>query len=404
MKKYIFVIILLFSIFLAPAALAQSIPGINDITGGGNSSSAPRGLEIEYPSFPSAAAPTTTTVGLPNYVKYIYYFAIMISGIIALVVLVIGGLQYVGSIGSPDKLNDAKERMFSALIGLFILICSGLILRTINPTLVVFKNPNELYSILPGMSPGVYMCKDRVNITGFWGMGNQEGNASNKEAAKQMNDILKEIKEKCTTVSSAGDVPQNLDGQIKFVYLVPLKDEIAYGVIVYEDTGFNGKASVIFGDTKGSVGDAGQPTEWSLPGGLSPSSAKPFTLIKNPPAGYKATMYELVHFNRDDKEGKKQKQECQISKTSQECQVTKEIGSTEIIGNAFVVFFKDGGTANWSLESEIDVISAPGDNNLNDNLMGKWKPNECVEKREPKWRDRYYPCATSAVAIAANFY
>jgi hypothetical protein len=393
MKKIIitFIALAVFSSFLIPTAFAQTSSG-----------DSPRKLEIEYPAFTTTPPPTEETT-LPNYVKYIYYFIIMTSGIVALVVLVIGGVQYIASTGNPTKLNDAKERISSALIGLFILLCSGLILRAINPTIVVFKSPEEPYPIFPEITPGVYLCKERVNIPGFWQMRQNSENSQDKETARQMNEILEQVAGKCLLLSSSGNISQEFDGKVKFVYLVPLEKELSYGVIVYQESGFGGKASVIFGDTQGGIGNATQATEWGLPGSMSPSSARPFTLIDDPPSGYKVTMYELVHFNRDDKENKKEKKECQVSKTSQNCSVTKEIGSVEIEGNVFVIFFKDQ-SSSWTLETEIDVVTSPGDNNLNDNLMGKWKPNECVERREPDWRDRYYPCAASAKAISANFY
>ena len=393
--KKLFLIILAAAVFFPLAAFAQ-----NDT--GGSSGFQPRPLEIKYPSFPPTPAPTTT-VSLPDFVKYIYYFAIMASGFLALVVIVIAGTQRLISTGDPTKVSDANNRLKSALAGLAILICSWLILYTINPQFVVFRTPDQLPGIMPDVKPGVYVCSQQQNISQVWNA-KKQSNATPEQAA-QMKETLKQIEENCYITPSAGNLPTGLQGTAKVVYLVPpVGDEESYGAIGYEKQNLQGKTMIMYNDSGSG------PQEFSLPSSMS--SIRPFVLLKKVPPNYKITFYELIHFNQDDKKGEYKKTECQISQTAQECMSLPknkmgqtEIGSVKIDGEMFVIFFKDrsmGGTFN--MDAEVTIVETPGDNNLNDQAMGRWKENECVERREPKWRDRYFPCATSAGAVAAHFY
>lgn len=95
-------------------------------------------LILDYPNIGGSDIEETTTI--PGVIKYIYLFSIGIAGITALLSIIIGAFQYVTSAGSPDKVKDAKDRIFSAVIGVIILLASVLILRTINPDLVSLSN------------------------------------------------------------------------------------------------------------------------------------------------------------------------------------------------------------------------------------------------------------------------
>ncbi|OGZ32071.1 MAG: hypothetical protein A2V69_01230 [Candidatus Portnoybacteria bacterium RBG_13_40_8] len=95
-------------------------------------------LILDYPNIGGSDIEETTTI--PGVIRYIYLFSIGIAGITALLSIIIGAFQYVTSAGSPDKVKDAKDRIFSAIIGVIILLASVLILRTINPDLVSLSN------------------------------------------------------------------------------------------------------------------------------------------------------------------------------------------------------------------------------------------------------------------------
>ncbi len=86
--------------------------------------------------------PQDTSASIPNYIKRLYQFAIGISGILAVGMMVAGGILYTVSAGSPDKQNEGKDMIFSALWGLGLLFGAYIILNTINPGIVLLREPD----------------------------------------------------------------------------------------------------------------------------------------------------------------------------------------------------------------------------------------------------------------------
>jgi len=92
--------------------------------------------EIEYPT-PFGQEPTKS---LPDYVSYIYKFAIWSSGFLAMLMLVVGGIRLIGAGGNPQNLLKAREQILNSIIGLGIVLLSASILNLLNPELLVLKN------------------------------------------------------------------------------------------------------------------------------------------------------------------------------------------------------------------------------------------------------------------------
>ena len=63
-------------------------------------------------------------------------FALGIVGVVALLSMLIGAAKYVLSAGNASKAADAKDQIYSAILGIILLLASVMILRTINPDLV----------------------------------------------------------------------------------------------------------------------------------------------------------------------------------------------------------------------------------------------------------------------------
>jgi len=74
------------------------------------------------------------------YISKLYTFGFGIGGILAVLMIVIGGIYYSVS-GAVDKKSEGKEMITSALLGLLILFGSYLILQTVNPVLTELRNP-----------------------------------------------------------------------------------------------------------------------------------------------------------------------------------------------------------------------------------------------------------------------
>lgn len=71
---------------------------------------------------------------LKTYIALIYRWAAGIVGIIAVLVIVISGIQISMDQGSGEAIGAAKTRILQSLAGLAILFLSALILYTVNPT------------------------------------------------------------------------------------------------------------------------------------------------------------------------------------------------------------------------------------------------------------------------------
>lgn len=76
---------------------------------------------------------------LPQYISFIFNFVMQLAGSLALLAVTFGGLRYLASFGSPTAKNAGKEWVKAGILGLLLLMCSYLILYTINKDLVSLK-------------------------------------------------------------------------------------------------------------------------------------------------------------------------------------------------------------------------------------------------------------------------
>lgn len=135
---------LAFGLFLAPhAAYAKLVPG----GGGGGVIGDPSETcipEAKTWSIEEALGiPTLGPFDPANGLQFIgwLFFAIMaLVAVLALVMIVIGGIQYIYSAGSGG-VTAAKTRISNALLGLILAMASILILYTINPELTQLRLP-----------------------------------------------------------------------------------------------------------------------------------------------------------------------------------------------------------------------------------------------------------------------
>ena len=82
-----------------------------------------------------------TNQDLNQVVAWFYYFIISIAGIATFVMLVWGGFNWLTSAGSPGKITEAKDRIYSAFLGLLLILASYLIIQVINPELLILNLP-----------------------------------------------------------------------------------------------------------------------------------------------------------------------------------------------------------------------------------------------------------------------
>ncbi|MEK7151901.1 MAG: hypothetical protein AAB773_00540 [Patescibacteria group bacterium] len=74
-----------------------------------------------------------------DYFNNIYRLMVGITGVLAVIMIVVGGLEYIASAANPSAKASAKNRIWAAIGGLLLALSSYLILQTINPNLVNFN-------------------------------------------------------------------------------------------------------------------------------------------------------------------------------------------------------------------------------------------------------------------------
>ena len=83
------------------------------------------------PGISAGSAPSLST-----YLRAVFLTGIGLAGVLAVLMIVIGGIQYIGSGMSPSGKSDARDRITNAIMGLLLALLSWIILNTINPSLV----------------------------------------------------------------------------------------------------------------------------------------------------------------------------------------------------------------------------------------------------------------------------
>ncbi|MBI4142979.1 hypothetical protein HY480_03840 [Candidatus Uhrbacteria bacterium] len=92
---------------------------------------------------------------LREYLIRIYQYGIVVAAILAVVVIMIGGVIWLTS-GGADRLKTAQQWIGNAIIGLLLVLGSYVLLQTINPDLVRLQLPRTL--MLRPISLGAKFC------------------------------------------------------------------------------------------------------------------------------------------------------------------------------------------------------------------------------------------------------
>ncbi|MFA6171282.1 MAG: pilin [Patescibacteria group bacterium] len=79
------------------------------------------------------------TAAIAQYIKAIYKYLIGIVGMVAAIMLMVGGIVWLTAGGSPERVKQAQEYIKASLTGLVLALGSFMILGLINPALVNFR-------------------------------------------------------------------------------------------------------------------------------------------------------------------------------------------------------------------------------------------------------------------------
>ena len=78
------------------------------------------------------------TTDIQTYIPGIFKLAIGIASVLAVLMIIIGGVEYITTDAIQGK-SDGKARIQNALLGLVLVLVSWILLYTINPKLTVFN-------------------------------------------------------------------------------------------------------------------------------------------------------------------------------------------------------------------------------------------------------------------------
>ncbi|MBI4449604.1 hypothetical protein HY634_00940 [Candidatus Uhrbacteria bacterium] len=90
-----------------------------------------------------------------QYVTIIYVWAVRVAAVLAVVVIMVGGIMWLTS-GGAERLGKAKELIGNAVIGLLLAVGSYVVLQTINPDLVRLSLPRT--RMVRAIAAGATFC------------------------------------------------------------------------------------------------------------------------------------------------------------------------------------------------------------------------------------------------------
>lgn len=94
-------------------------------------------LEVDYPTLPGPGPDYSIgpNSSLPDYLKYIAVFLMIISGAVAVVVLIFSGITYLVSTGDPKRVKAAVSHTRKAFTSILVILGAYAILNVVNPFL-----------------------------------------------------------------------------------------------------------------------------------------------------------------------------------------------------------------------------------------------------------------------------
>lgn len=105
--------------------------------------------------FASPFTITSNTIG--EYIRAVFVGFIWIVGILATIMVIYGGIKWIAAAGDAGRINDARDMVNNAVIGLIIALTSVVLLNTISPSLTEFKGLS-----LTNVSPKVAQFDNQI--------------------------------------------------------------------------------------------------------------------------------------------------------------------------------------------------------------------------------------------------
>ena len=96
---------------------------------------------------------TNKFLNIGEFIKFMYRYSMWAATILAVMLVIISGVQWTASGGNSDMIGSAKKRIAGAVSGLVLLAFAYTVLNTINPFLVNLRLPQSWLINEQGMAP-----------------------------------------------------------------------------------------------------------------------------------------------------------------------------------------------------------------------------------------------------------
>ncbi len=129
----------LIGVALNTTPVATSVPQVENTAKSSPLSFIPQ-ISIPGSKFVAGQSITLTGATLGEYIAALYVFVVSAIGILAAMLIMYGGLKWITAGGDRGRVQDAKEQISSALVGILLAFGAYLLLLTISPKLVRFSS------------------------------------------------------------------------------------------------------------------------------------------------------------------------------------------------------------------------------------------------------------------------
>ena len=102
----------------------------------------------------------TCVTDIADYVSILYRYMVGAIGIVGVAMIMYGGIRWVASNGNSKEVDEAKQTIISAIIGVGLALGSYVLLNFLNPMITQLSNPLQGHTI-SGIDTTVF-CKDKL--------------------------------------------------------------------------------------------------------------------------------------------------------------------------------------------------------------------------------------------------
>lgn len=121
--------------------------------------------QVEIPGLDPITSVGGDFVALKTYISAIYRVGMGITGILAVVVLALGGITWLTSGGNANQITKAKQYIWGSMTGLILALLSYTLLYTVNPDIVALKTGGSVTALKGAAIEGCSWSMTKCDIS-----------------------------------------------------------------------------------------------------------------------------------------------------------------------------------------------------------------------------------------------